>query len=1050
MTSKPAYKIVISSSFNELVEHRRAVMDMIVGQGMLPLVMETDSAIPRLDPISSSLAKVDEADAYIGLIGYRYGNPPVDHKRNPEGFSLTELEFRHAVKRDIPICMFIMSDDHDIKLGTARQKHVRKLRAFKALTMRDRIYTTFNSIEELKTKATKSLQDIRATLDSGFAPRPVIHPVAADAGDPRLPEPPTPYEKPRYIPGYKFVGRENELKIIDKWAATSSPVLIFEAIGGMGKSMLTWNWFQERADKLRNWEGMLWYSFYEPGANMHDFCVTALAYITRRNASAFRIRKTSDLSGELLRHLQARPWLLVLDGLERVLVAYHRVDAPHMPDTDVEADPDRAGRMAQSCVRPVDDELLRMLAGAEPSKILVSSRLMPLAFLNRFGVRCPGVDHIELQGLAPDDAEAMVRGIGIRGLPSRIRSYLTKHFGCHPLVVGMVAGLVYFYVRDPGNFDLWVDDPQGGDEVNLATLDLSQRSEHILKIAFADLDTDSSELLSRLALVSQTLDWNIIEALNPKRPPPPANEVEPTHLDDDEDYHVQRMKFRIHDATTDVGRQDLENSLESYRTTKLNRFNRRKEEFASYQKALEDWQKSDALRAGEKWLVDVLPNLERRGLIQSDRATGTRDLHPVVRRYALDLQSQEARALTGKKVADYFSTRTDPPYEKAASLGDLSNGIQVARALNAGGLLDASSEILEGGLFLALNRLELYHDWLSLLRPFFPDGWDQPPSVGDRAFLAGEASIPLHNLDRTPEALALLEFELGEHIANNMLPLVTTGLRGVVIDSRELGRLATAERINSLLREVAQAVDSKDYISWCDGERISSLLRAGKVQDARTLWDESQQNVSLRNTRFQAGLFVSEIDLLFSEKKLADGDIEKAIVKVKNLGWRAELRQLLRYRGALLRNNGDYQASANVFGELIEMERAIEVNSSYCEASYAFCLFKLGREREAKNMIAKALESKRQSHIMIARVCQMVGDIKVAREQAVAGYREAWGDGEPYWEYDDIDICRELLAELGEPEPNLPPFDAASMKPFPFEAGIRALLEDHKKKSPKS
>ena len=41
-----------------------------------------------------------------------------------------------------------------------------------------------------------------------------------------------------------------------------------------------------------------------------------------------------ELSERLLRQLQARPWLLVLDGLERVLVAYHRYDAAQLADEE--------------------------------------------------------------------------------------------------------------------------------------------------------------------------------------------------------------------------------------------------------------------------------------------------------------------------------------------------------------------------------------------------------------------------------------------------------------------------------------------------------------------------------------------------------------------------------------------------------------------------------------------------------------------------------------------------------------------------------------------
>ena len=89
-----------------------AVRDAILGQGMLPLIMETDSANPSRGIITGSLAKVDEADAYVVLISnYRYGQVIDDRDLNPEGLSVTELEFRHAEKRGLPLCIYLMDEN---------------------------------------------------------------------------------------------------------------------------------------------------------------------------------------------------------------------------------------------------------------------------------------------------------------------------------------------------------------------------------------------------------------------------------------------------------------------------------------------------------------------------------------------------------------------------------------------------------------------------------------------------------------------------------------------------------------------------------------------------------------------------------------------------------------------------------------------------------------------------------------------------------------------------------------------------------------------------
>jgi hypothetical protein len=84
-----------------------------------------------------------------------------------------------------------------------------------------------------------------------------------------IPTPPTFYARPPYIGSHPFVGRASQLETLMDWAspADSHPLLLYEAIGGSGKSMLTWEWTTEHATDVRDdWAGRFWYSFYERGA----------------------------------------------------------------------------------------------------------------------------------------------------------------------------------------------------------------------------------------------------------------------------------------------------------------------------------------------------------------------------------------------------------------------------------------------------------------------------------------------------------------------------------------------------------------------------------------------------------------------------------------------------------------------------------------------------------------------------------------------------------------------------------------------------------------
>ncbi len=282
--------------------------------------------------------------------------------------------------------------------------------------------------------------------------------------------------------------------------ADPDPMLLFEAIGGSGKSMLTWEWVTNHAVSARkDWAGRFWYSFYERGARMIDFCREALAYMTGKSRDDYKEFQIGELSERLLNELELRPWLLALDGLERVLVTYNRSDAARLRDEEVDTAVDMiAHRDKRAAIRPADDDLLRKLANVKPSKILVTSRLTPRALINPSNIPMPGVWREFLSGLRPADAEALMQSAGIHGNSKAIQDYIHRNCDCHPLVVGVLAGLINDYLPDRGNFDAWLHAPDGGRALNLADLNLVGRQSHILDAAMEALAPKALHLLQML------------------------------------------------------------------------------------------------------------------------------------------------------------------------------------------------------------------------------------------------------------------------------------------------------------------------------------------------------------------------------------------------------------------------------------------------------------------------------------------------------------------------------------------------------------------------
>jgi tetratricopeptide (TPR) repeat protein len=528
--TKPAPRLVrgvmISSTFTDLEQHRAALIRAIKGEGLTDFAMENDTAKPGVDVIDSSLQMVRDASAYIGLISRKYGQTPPSPDRNPGMLSITEVEFNEALRLERPILLFIMGPEHlireaDVELDPGKRE---KLDAFRerAKQMRPdsavhRVYATFSSLEEFTRQASHAVSGLRRYLDEQNSAPLAPEPVTAHAPDP-IPSPPALYAEPPYIGSHEFLGRLAELERLNDWAspADAHPVLLFDAIGGSGKSILTWEWTTKPGTQVRtDWAGRFWYSFYGHGAVMSDFCRRALAYITGQSLETFAKRKTLDLAEELLHHLRDRPWLLVLDGLERVLVAYNRFDAAQVADEEANRPTDQiAQRDPCAAIRPEDDDLLRAFAGAAPSKVLISSRLVPRVLLNQASQPIPGVLRVLLQGLRAADAEALLRSSGIRGDSRAIQEYLKSHCDCHPLVTGVLAGLINDYFLDKGNFDAWSTDPSGGGSLNLAELDLTQKRNHILKAALDTVPEKGREVLSTLALLSEAVDSRILAALH--------------------------------------------------------------------------------------------------------------------------------------------------------------------------------------------------------------------------------------------------------------------------------------------------------------------------------------------------------------------------------------------------------------------------------------------------------------------------------------------------------------------------------------------------------
>ncbi len=1043
--------VMVSSTFTGLEQHRAALIKAIRGQGLADVAMENDSAKPDVDVIDSSLQMVRDASAYIGVISLKYGQTPACPNRNPQKLSITELEFNEAQRLERPILLFIMGKGHlgheeDFESDPAKKE---KLNAFRerAKQMKPdapvhRVYSTFDSLEDFTSKAIPAVAGLRRYLDEKGTPstRPqaakaTSAPTAAEP-DP-IPTPPAFYAEPAYIGSHKFVGRQAQLDVLSDWAvpADAHPVLLFDAIGGTGKSMLTWEWTTKHATQVRgDWAGRFWYSFYERGAIMADFCGRALAYITGKPLDDFRKMKTPELGERLLRHLRDRPWLLILDGLERVLVHYHRFDAAQLPDEEANKPTDSiAHRDPCAAIRPEDDDLLRNLTGAAPSKLLVTSRLVPRVLLNPASQPIPGVLRVTLPGLRPADAELLLRSCGVTGASQAIQDYLKSHCDCHPLVTGVLAGLINDYLPNKGNFDAWSADPAGGGRLNLANLDLVQKRNHILKAALDALPEKSRQLLSTLALLSEAVDYPTLSALNPHLPPEPEVVKEPKRPG------TSRRWEKMSDDEKNQALQDYQAAFQRW---------------MEYEPAVKARRHSPAFLAAPQELANTVRDLERRGLLQYDPQSKRHDLHPVVRSIAAGGLRQEEKDRCGKRVVDHFSQQSRSSYEQADTVDDLRAGLHVVRALLQMGRYRQAYDAFQGDLSHGLLfNLEGYVETLSLLRPFYPHGWGRLPhdlSPTDGSYLGQRIALALRNTGETNEAIEAYNASLLTCLTHSNWVILRSCLSNIATTLSIQNRLAKAELCLLRALDFAALLPNKENVFLARNGRFKQLAEIGRWADAEAMLKlrgpaidvtQGTKGWGSRQRSFAGKTELALAQFLFWQGDLREEHLAHAEHLAKNGKNRATIRALHSLRGEWRLEQGQWALAAESLHEAVRMGRAVGKTDANAETQLALAKFQLGQLADARREADQLAQARKHSHRALADLWLAIGDREQAKKHALAAYEWAWADGEPYVHRYELNKATALLEQLGAEIPNLPGYDPAKDEKLPWEDEVAAAIE---------
>ncbi|MCB9452305.1 MAG: DUF4062 domain-containing protein [Anaerolineaceae bacterium] len=993
--------VMLSSTSRDLPDHREQATEAVLRSGMHPIIMETLTASLG-DAISESLKMVDEAEIYIGIFGMRYGYIP-DDPRNPQRLSVTEMEYRHALQRGIPVLIFIMSGTHPGPATAAEGKTFyeqekegqEKLEALKKELTTKHVVGFFDSPADLRAHIIQALgnPDVKAKayriagIDTSTPAPPEKTP---------LPTPPEFYADPPYTLTSEFIGRTDELRRLDAWAASDDPLLIVEAIGGMGKSAVTWEWVKNHADKL-GFDGIVWWSFYESGATMAAFVRHALAYITRQDPDALKSTGMKENFRDLLQALRQGRYLLVLDGLERALVAYHRWNAAQMRDDTVEeAESIIKDRDIRACTDPRDDDVLRGLLACNPSKVLISSRLLPLALEDRDSTLYKGVTHVHLNGLAPEDALALTRAAGVTVADERRFGTFMAQFGYHSLLVKLVAGRVLKFRRGPGDFDRWYT--VEGRTLHVSDFDLKQSQTHILGYALDGLDAGQRRFLSQVAAFGDAVPYDTLAVFNPYVRPRPQK---PSGI-----------------FTPRVEREQYQKEFEAYQVY---------EKSPEYLKALSQFD-------------ELLTELEERGLLRWDREKDTYDMHPVVRGTVFDELEGEAKTMTFERIRGHFEALPAEDVESAKTVADLTNTIAIYRALVGAGKWDEAARFFVNRLRDRLGyNIAAYYTIIELLTPLFSDGTDTLPHLSDPANqsnIVTSLAGMFYYIGRNDESLVLTGLNLKINIDNDDLGNLISGLLNYANSLCDDNQLALAQRVNETALALAQATDNQNQTS------MSTLFLLGIYRNTDQ-WEEAEAAYAFLQEHPPHEIFwQADVEKYYAETLIYRGlDAGAALDKAESLAIRGNnaliFRQVKGLRGEAALAAGDFTLAARHFEESIQLYR--QSGSSFTDwvlGGLARAYANMGEHNRAREIIEQGI-----NYIDAAEVYLIIGDHEKAREYALQAYEAAWADGPPYVWWWGLERAKAVLDALGEPYPDLPPYDPAKIGKFPYQDEIEALIE---------
>ncbi|MCP5108839.1 MAG: DUF4062 domain-containing protein [bacterium] len=414
------FKVFISSTYEDLIPYRQAAIEVVNRYDECkPLAMEFFMAKSQ-EPKTVCEKEIKKCDIFVGIYAHRYGFIPRD-----EAESITQQEYELAKKEKKDCLCFIIKKDFPWNPEFIEKEKYSELVAFLNMVKEEKVVSSFESKADFSDKFSSSLSKLISRINPSVGEPGTCIPLALE------PFIAHPYPLPDH-----FTGRVTEMDMLSKWIYNDKePLLVMEAIGGMGKSALSWVWLQQdilgRSVEL---DGIFWWSFYD--TPFEYFLHQLTSYIVGQKDDDGSMLP-SDLT-KLQAALHNGRFLLVLDGFERELRGYSGMSAMYAQERKfhgsvvIESAWDKHQR---ETIHPRAARFLKHLTSVK-SKTLIITRLMPTSLDGLSGVK-----HVLLEGLSPKDAVRFFRDEGITGRRRELEQ-AGKVYDYHPLMLKLLTSAI--------------------------------------------------------------------------------------------------------------------------------------------------------------------------------------------------------------------------------------------------------------------------------------------------------------------------------------------------------------------------------------------------------------------------------------------------------------------------------------------------------------------------------------------------------------------------------------------------------------------------------